>query len=318
MRQLCCFLLLLLGVAASGLRADPSPVAAPGGGHGPLAVDPSRVRIISQTVASDELLLALAEPSQIVSLSHISRDARYSAVAQEAHSYPQLSPTCDAETALNMKPTLVLCADYSRAELVSQLRKAGIRVLIFSKYSTLQDSYENLRMLARELGPEAEVRAERVIAACERRVSALAQKLNGIRPVKVLAPSVYGMVPGDETAFQDLCDHAGAENLAKTLGGLRGHRPPPSERLLTWPIEQLVIGGEQFDAALAPFRTLPPYHFLPAVRQGRAVLVPTHVMSSISHRRVDGYEILARALHPELFPLTSTIPNAAAESEPPH
>ena len=300
MRQLCCLILLLSGAVASGLRADPVGT-----------LDPAQVRVISQTVGSDELLLALADPSQIVALSHLSRDARFSAVSAEAQSYPQLSANCDAETVLALKPTLILCADYSRAELVSQVRKAGLHVIIFNRYNTLADAYANLRLLARELGPRSEARAEQVIADCEARVDALAKKLAPVRPVRVLAPSVYGLVPGDGTTFQDLCNHAGAENLASTLGGLHGHVPPPSERMLAWPIEQLVVAGESLDKALAPFKATPPYHFMPAVREGRAVLVRSFILSCLSHRRIDGYEELARALHPEVFagePVTAPQP----------
>lgn len=306
LRQLCCLILLLLGAAGSGLRADSvvgaSGVATP---PSPTASDPvpeaSAVRVISQTLGSDELLLAVASPGQIVALSHLARDARYSSIANEAAGLPQLSPTCDAETALALRPTLILCADYSRPELINQVRKAGIRVLIFSKYSSLEDAYANLRMLARELGAEAEARAERVIAESKERVQRLARRLEGVKPVRVLAPSVYGLIPGSHTTFQDLCDHAGAENVAHTLGGLRGHQPPPSERLLSWPVDRVVVSGATVAEGLAPYKAMQPYSFMAAVREGRAVAVRGCILSCISHHRVDGYEELARALHPERF-----------------
>jgi len=291
LRQLCFLILLLLGAAGVGLRADSD------GGR----VDPSRVRVISQTLGSDELLLAIADPSQIAALSHLSRDPHYSSVVKEAAAYPQLVANADAESALALRPTLVLCADYSRAELVSQVKKAGVRVIIFSKYSSLADAYENMRLLARELGPEAERRAEAVIASCQARVKILGEKLAGVPKVRVLAPSVYGLIPGSETNFQDLCDHAGAENLAATLGGLKGHKPAPSERLLTWPIDRVVVSGSDLERALEPFRRAAPYSLLRAVREGRAVVLPQPMMSCISHHRVAGYEALARALHPECF-----------------
>jgi iron complex transport system substrate-binding protein len=41
---------------------------------------------------------------------------------------------------------------------------------------------------------------------------------------------------------------------------------------------------------------------MPAVREGRAVLLKPHLLSCVSHYRIDGYEMLARALHPEVFP----------------
>ena len=71
------------------------------------------IRIVSQTVGTDELLLALAEPEQIAALSHLARDEVYSAVADQAKAYPQLI-SGDSETILKYRPTLVLGADFSR------------------------------------------------------------------------------------------------------------------------------------------------------------------------------------------------------------
>lgn len=259
------------------------------------------VRVVSQTVGTDELLLAVADPSQVAALSSFARDPNFSTVTEQAKAYPQLPRICDLEGALKFEPTVLLCADYSRQEIVLQARRAGLKVIVISKYHTLQDSYENLRVIAKELGPEAEARAEKVIADCERRVAELGQKLRGVKPVRVIAPSTYNVIPGLDTTFQDMCDHAGAENLAATLGHLRGHMPPPAEQLLTWPVERLVVVGATVMEGLEPFRKLPPYQFMLAVRENRAVVLSPPMISCVTHHRVDGYEELARQLHPERF-----------------
>jgi iron complex transport system substrate-binding protein len=280
--------LLLLGATVAGLCAE-TPATPPG----------AAVRVVSQTVGTDELLLALAVPEQVAALSHLARDPAFSAVPEEARRYPQLNVGGDAESILRYAPTLVLFANYSRAELVVQIRRAGVRVLIFDRYDTLDDAYANLRLLAREL--DAEAKAERLIADCQARMAALAVRLRGVKPVRVIAPSPYGMIPGRNSTFQDLCDHAAAENLAATLGHLEGHAVPPSEQMLTWPVDCVVVAGADLEPALAPYRTIPPYEYMPAVREGRAVLLKPYLLSCVSHYRIDGYEMLARALHPEAF-----------------
>jgi len=258
------------------------------------------VRVVSQTVGTDELLLALAKPEQVAALSHLATEANFSAVAEEAKRFPKLVQG-DAETILKFKPTLVLAADYSRGELIEQVRRAGVRVISFDHYLTLADAYANLRLLAHELGGEAPARAERIVADCEARVRALAVKLAGAKPVRVIAPSTYGIIGGADTTFQDQCDHAGAINLAATLGKITGHQAPPNEQMLTWPVDMVVVAGHDAAAALAPYRDLPPYQFMAAVRDGRAALLKPWMLSSVSHHRVDAYETLARALHPEVF-----------------
>jgi iron complex transport system substrate-binding protein len=263
------------------------------------AAGPGAVRVVSHSVGGDELLLAVAAPGQVVALSHLSRDPTYSAVSEEARAYPQTSAHGDAESILKFDPTLVLFADYSRIELVEQVRRAGVRVIVINRYETLDDAYANLRMVAAELGRGEQ--AERVIADCNARVAALERRLRGVVPAKVIAPSTFGVIPGDRTTFQDLCDHAGAENLAATLGHLHGHVAPPVEQMLTWPIDRVVLAGHDAAMALEVFRSLSPYDHMAAVREGRAVLIPPYQIACVSQHRIEGYEALARALHPEVF-----------------
>ncbi|MCF7760740.1 MAG: ABC transporter substrate-binding protein [Cephaloticoccus sp.] len=259
----------------------------------------AEVRVVSQTVGTDELLLAVAAPEQIAALSHLARDPVFSGVAQAAEAYPMIGMG-DAETILRYRPTLVLFSDYSRIELVEQVRRSGVQVLIFNRYESLDDAYANLRQLAAALGDDtARDRAETVIADCRARLAELHRRLQGVKPVRVIAPSTYGVIAGSETTFQDICDQAGAENLAVTLGHLTGHAAPPSEAMLKWPVEVLVLGGANRDEALAPFLKLPPYAFMAAVREGRTALLDAWALGCVTHLRVHAYEQLARQLHPE-------------------
>ncbi len=272
------------------------------------------MRVVSQAVGNDELLLAVAAPSQIAALSHLATEPDFSAVAAQAAAFPRLDRNATAEGILAFSPTLVLFTDYSRPELVAQVRRAGVRIVTIENYHTLADACGNLRLIAAELGPDAVGRAERIVAECETRVAALRARLAGVRPVRVIAPSTYGVIPGRDSTFQDLCDHAAAENLAATLGGLRGHEPPPAEKMITWPVDKVVLisgshqsgvrplnGDDPVQAALAPFLKLPPYQFMPAVRERRVALLEPWQISCVSHHRVAAYERLARELHPERF-----------------
>jgi iron complex transport system substrate-binding protein len=292
------FSLLPLVFAAAGiLSAAPAPPA----------------RVVSQTVFTDELLLALAEPGQVASLSHLSRDPRFSAVSKEAAAHPALPFNADAEAILRHRPNLVLFADYSRAELVAQIRRAGVPVMVFDRYNTLDDAFHSLNQLAARLGAPAEKRAAAVIDTSRRRVAALRERLRGVKPVRVISPSTYDVLPGDRTNFQDFCDHAGAENLAKTLGGLTGNVPAPGERVLAWPVDKVVLVADAFtgvptaaqiESATRPFLRMTPYRYMRAVRERRVALLGSWHSSCVSHHRIDAYESLARQLHPEAFAKT--------------
>jgi iron complex transport system substrate-binding protein len=264
-----------------------------------LSTGAERHRVVSQTVGTDELLVALADPDEIAALSHLSRDSDFSAIAEQAAAYPILKVNGDAEDILQYEPTLVLVADYSRHELVEQVRRTGIEVMVSDRYDTLEQTYANLRQLGSLLGHED--RAEALIRSCRERVAALENRIADCRPIRVIAPSTYGVIAGDKTTFQDLCDHAGAENLAHTLGGLVGHAAPPNERMLIWPIETVVVSGDSLESALGPYRELPPYSLMEVIKDGRAVVLEPWHLGCVSHFRIDAYERLARALHPDAF-----------------
>ncbi len=260
----------------------------------PLGAAPPR-RVVSQSVGTDELLLALADPGQIAALSHISHDGRFSPVAEAARRFPALRDS-DAESVLRFRPDLVLAASFTRPETLALLRRAGVRLVVLERFDTLEDIYASLRQLGRELGQEA--RAELVIHRSRARVEALAARLRGVQPVRVISAGAYPFTSGSGTTFQDLCDHAGALNVAAEAG-LKGHAPTPSERLLAWNIEALVGSGD--DGTRSLLEGIPHYRALPAFKAGHLVIIPGPLMSSVSHHRIAAYEVLAKALHPDRF-----------------
>jgi iron complex transport system substrate-binding protein len=253
--------------------------------------------VVSQTVGTDDLLLALAAPEQIAALSHLAQDERYSPCFREARKFPKLTNS-DAESVLRYHPDLVLAASYTEPEVLNLLRKAKVNLLVIEKFETLDALYANTRRIAAALGREA--RAEALIAQWQKRVEALRQRLQGVRPVRVLAVGLYPFTAGAGTTFQDLCDHAGALNVAAEAG-LQGHVPTPGEQVLAWRTEVLVAPGEPGLDMKARLRELSPYKFLPALKEGRLVELPASLMAATSQARIDGYEALAKALHPERF-----------------
>ncbi|MDR1818081.1 MAG: ABC transporter substrate-binding protein [Puniceicoccales bacterium] len=279
-------------------------------------------RVVSCSVLADEFLLEVAAPAQIAAVSHLAADPELCAAAGDAAGLPRLPAAADAESILRARPDLVIFTTFNQLEVITQVRRAGVETLVLDKYDTLDEAFASLRAVGRRLGPAAQRRAEDAEARCRRRVAALAERLRGARRVRVFSPSTFEIVPGDGTNFQDFCDHAGAENVAATVGKIRGHKPVPAEQLLSWPAERLVLVGNTTGGALAmptpadierairPFLTLPPYRFMAAVRERRAVLLNSGQSACISHHRVSCYEHLARQLHPERFTGADAVPAA--------
>ena len=262
-----------------------------------LAAAPPR-RVVSQAVGTDDLLMAVAEPSQIAALSHLGHDPRYAPSVAKAKRFPALRNST-AEEILRFRPDLVVTTGYAPPESLVLLRRAGVKVHVIQRFERLDEVLGSLRELGRLLGREAA--ADAVVKATETRVATLRQRLEGVKPVRVMSAGIYPFVSGADTSFQDICDHAGAVNAAAEAG-LRGIVPMPGEQPLTWRVSVL-IGPSEPGKDLAPqLKNLSPYRFLPALKQGRVVTVPGALLAATSHRRVEAYEWVARALHPERFP----------------
>lgn len=254
------------------------------------------MRVVSQTVGTDELLVALAEPGQIAALSHLSRDPSFTPDVKATSRFPCLK-TGSAEDILRLRPDLVLTAVYTAPETLAILRRAKVNLVVLDRFESLDELFANTRRLGAALDRAA--RAEALIEGWKARVAELDRRLRKVRPVRVLAAGLYPFTAGAGTTFQDLCDHAGALNVAAEQG-LKGHQPTPAEKLLTWKVEVLVT--EQGDGMLSRLRQVPPYKYMDATKRGRIVELPGPLMSATGQARFDAYEALARALHPEAFP----------------
>jgi iron complex transport system substrate-binding protein len=254
-------------------------------------------RVVSQTVGTDELLLALADPGQIAALSHLGREPAFSLTAEEAKAYPKLK-SFDAESVIRFRPDLVLAASYSEAPTLALLRGAGVKLIVVERFESLEDVYANIRIIGAALGHPA--RADELVQGTERRVAELARRLRGVKPVRVLAVSTYPFTAGSQTTFQDLCDHAGAINVAAEAG-LVGHASTPEEKLLTWNPEVLIASDTEGPDVAARLGQILAYMHLPALKAGRLVLLPGSLLGSVTHHRVAAFEVLARKLHPERF-----------------
>jgi iron complex transport system substrate-binding protein len=248
---------------------------------GSAAVHASPRRVVSQTVGTDELLLALADPGQIAALSRFARDPAFSVDAKQAAAYPKLERD-DAESVIRFQPDLVLAASYTEPETLTLLRRAGVKLIVAEQFESLEDVYSNIRTLGAALGHSD--RAGELIRTTRARVIDLARKLNGVKPVRI----------------QDLCDHAGAINVAAEAG-LVGHARTPDERLLTWNPEVLIASDNEGPDLVTRLRQVPAYKHLPALRAGRLVVLPGSLLASVTHYRVAAFEALARELHPERF-----------------
>jgi iron complex transport system substrate-binding protein len=166
-------------------------------------------RIMSLTVCTDELLMDLAPPSRIASISYLSREKAALELWPEAARLPVNHNS--AEEILTEKPDLVLTLVYASTDMRGLLEKSGIRFLEVPQAGNFDQIRAVTRMVGAAIGERA--RAEQLIA----RMDATLRELATGKPkqaIHVVGWGGGGFVPGSDSLFNAVLDEAGGRNIA--------------------------------------------------------------------------------------------------------
>ena len=193
--------------AAAGLLFAALLASAPAGAQEPHA----RPRVVSLNLCTDELALRLADPGQVLSVTHLARDPLASNVADLARDVPVNRGL--AEEVVPLKPDLVLAGAYTTRTATAVLRRLGFEVVELADPETLEEAYAQIRMVAARLGvPE---RGAAMVGEMEAAFARLPPVV-GQRPTAVvLRPN--GFTTGRGSLADELMEKAGLSNLAARL-----------------------------------------------------------------------------------------------------
>ena len=205
----------------------------------PAAAAPARV--VSINLCTDQYAMLLADPGQLVSISHVARDPGSSAMAAEAARWPVNSGM--AEEVFGLAPDLVLAGTFTTRATVGLLRRLGVPVVEIQPETSLDSIPTSLRRVGAALGQTA--RAEAMAAAFEAELAALrAAGASQPRPTAALHYA-NGYTSGAGTLADSVVAAAGFDNAA-TRRGLSGLVRMPLETLVM-ATPDLVIQGSRYD-----------------------------------------------------------------------
>ncbi len=170
-------------------------------------------RIVSINMCTDQLLLDLARPDQILGLSPFAHDKVRSWALDKAKAYPALSGT--AEEVLILKPDLVIAGRFTKRATREFIREKKIRIAEFDAVRSLAETRAQILRFGALVGAEtlAAIRVAALDAAIDRlRIAAARQKL------RILPLARRGWVSGKDSLVSDLLQEAGLANAAGELG----------------------------------------------------------------------------------------------------
>lgn len=163
--------------------------------------------VASINLCTDQLVLSVADPAQILSLSWLASDPEESMLAAEAARYPQNYGS--AEEVIQVGADVVLAGTLTSPFTRELLRRLGARLVEIEPEMSLDDTYRNLLTVGLAIDRAAE--AELMVAGMRDRVAEIrARAPDPARNAVVVRPG--GFTIGRETLANDLLELAGLRN----------------------------------------------------------------------------------------------------------
>jgi len=257
-------------------------------------------KIVSLAPGNTEIIYALGLEDRLVGVTE------YCDYPQAAKQKPQIGgfSTVDIEKVVEIEPDLILATNIHRDEVVPQLERLGLTVLVLDPW-TLDDVLEAINLVGRITGKvEA---ASRLTTEMENRIKSITDKTTTLpesqRP-KVLYIVWHDplMTVSSETRIHELIVKAGGINIASDL---EGGYPTISLEAVIMANPQVIIAGSGHgsgqDVPVQFALTDPRLAEVAARQNGRVHEIDSNLTSRPGPRIVDGLEKLAEFVHPELF-----------------
>ncbi len=220
--------LVLIAALAGCAPAQPAPERLP-----------ERPRIVSLNPCSDAILAQVAEPGQLLAISHYSHDRASSSMdLAEAARFRAVSGS--AEEVLALRPDVVVADPFLAPGTRAAIARAGIALVSLPMARTVEESRRQVLELARLAGDEnpgillnAEIDAALARAAAPRENP----------PIPAVVWQAGGIVPGRDTLVADLLARTGFV-LQSAAQGMGQADHMPLEALLADPPRVLFVAGD--------------------------------------------------------------------------
>jgi iron complex transport system substrate-binding protein len=253
-------------------------------------------RIVSQTLGTDEILLAICPGERVVALSDLAEDENYSNAVEEARRIPNRT-TKGPEQILQFNPDLIFVASYSRAETVELLKASKAPVFRFANFDSIADIKSNIRTVGYATGTDDA--AEKLVRKMDEDLAAVRARIpNNESPLRVMSYDRPGYTAGSNTLFDDVVRASGAVNICAERG-IKGFARINSEKILEWQPDFLITGANRGKEKSVRDRLLedPAVATSAAGRAGRIIVIDNRHFLTVSQHVVGFVEDLANGLY---------------------
>jgi iron complex transport system substrate-binding protein len=256
-------------------------------------------RIASLTVSGDEILTNMVAPGRIVAVSYFVDDPAISMCADRVPKAAARIRGLDPESIIALEPDVIFVAHYTLDNAVRLLAGSGIPVARFRDVHSYADVESNVRLAAGVVGAEA--RGEALIASMNDRLEAVARRVRGRTPPRVLYYSPLNYTAGRGTLVDEKIRRAGGSNAVADLG-LTGYDNVTLDVLVALNPDVIVVPRWSTDeAAVRDLTANPAWRDVAASLNRRVYPIAASALTSEAPDGVLGVEELAKLFFPEAF-----------------
>jgi iron complex transport system substrate-binding protein len=196
-------------------------------------------RIVSLNLCTDELVLRLADRSNIASITWLSKDKISANVVDLAADLPVNHGL--AEEIIPLDPDLVVAGTFTARTAVAMLKATRFPVTEFGVAHNIADVRLGIRKMAALVGEPA--RGEALVASFDGRLAEIGTPAPGRRPT-ALVFNANGFTVGAGTLVDDIMTRAGLDNVAAHMK-LGNYSQLPLEIAVRSDVDVLIISARR-------------------------------------------------------------------------
>jgi iron complex transport system substrate-binding protein len=196
-------------------------------------------RVVSLNLCVDELLLRLAEPRNVASVTWLARDPVNSNVAYLAAEIPVNHGL--AEEIIPLNPDLVIAGIYTARPAVAMLKRTGTPLAEVGVPKNLAEVRQQIRDIAALIGERE--KGESVVGAMDANLAALPAASSSSRP-RAIVLNPNGATVGKGTLVDEIMTRAGLTNVAAELA-IDNYGQIPLEAVVASGVDVLIVSASR-------------------------------------------------------------------------
>ncbi len=290
---------LFAACTAPADEAAPSPIEITDQLGRTVKLDRTPQRIISLAPSNTEILFALGLGDRVVAVTNL---CDYPPEAKEKPSIGGFTTT-NIEKVIALSPDLILATSIHEKRIIPQLEGKGLAVLALN-LKALDEVLEAITMVGEITGKEGE--ASGLVARMQNRIKSITDKTNSLPEDK--RPAVFYltwhdplMTSGSGTLLDELVQKAGGRNI---FSEIIGSKSVDLESLVARNPQVMIAGigmGSGEDKTYQYLKTESRLQNTEAWKNGRIYKINMDLTGRGGPRIVDGLELFAKCIHPEIF-----------------